>query len=186
MPATCNVTDPYLPTPICCAGGKGTLLGAGLPFPPIDEFTHPAGRPVVALSLLALLLWTFMGVALAADVFMAAIEEVTSLETTHVIRGDDGQIRRFRAHGGGVARAKDNAPTHCATCATRLECRLECPACTTGAAHAECVVCLDGRVQYAVVPCGHYCVCAECHVGLTMCPICRGPVKSTLEIFDVS
>ena len=96
------------------------------------------------------------------------------------------KIRRFRAHGGGVARAKDNAPTHCATCATRLECRLECPACTTGAAHAECVVCLDGRVQYAVVPCGHYCVCAECHVGLTMCPICRGPVKSTLEIFDVS
>ena len=92
------------------------------------------------------------------------------------------KIRRFRARGAAAERAQDYAPTHCTRCATRLE----CPACDTGAAHAECVVCLDGRVQCAVVPCGHYCVCAECAVGLTMCPMCRGPVERTLEIFDVS
>ena len=92
------------------------------------------------------------------------------------------KIRRFRARGAAAERARDYAPTHCTRCATRLE----CPACDTGAAHAECVVCLDGRVQCAVVPCGHYCVCAECAVGLTMCPMCRGPVERTLEIFDVS
>ena len=95
--AACAVSSPFLPTPICCKGGKGTLLGAGIPFPGIDEFTSDAGRPMVAIAYLVLLLWTFMGVALAADVFMAAIEEVTSMETTHIIRSDNGQIRRFRA-----------------------------------------------------------------------------------------
>ena len=90
----CDVSsDPFASTPICCAGGRGTFLGGGLPFPGIDEFS----RGGLVVIYLVLLLWTFMGVALAADVFMSAIEEITSQESTVVTKSADGKTRRFRA-----------------------------------------------------------------------------------------
>ena len=91
--AHCNVSSPFDSTPICCAGGVGTLLGGGRPFPGYDE----ASPSALALLYLLLLLWTFMGVALAADTFMAAIEEVTSAQRTIVQTQPDGSVRRFRA-----------------------------------------------------------------------------------------
>ena len=65
--------------PICCNGGEGVFLGAGpdgsRPIFPNYMESSPVGMAVVYLILL---LWFFIGVALAADVFMAAIETITS------------------------------------------------------------------------------------------------------------
>ncbi len=47
----------------------------------------------------------------------------------------------------------------------------------------ECVICLDGPVQMALVPCGHACVCTGCGVGLDLCPICRRSADTKLELF---
>jgi len=89
----CRLETNYSSMPICCTGGKGTFLGGGVPFPGIDD----APSEVLAVIYLLLLLWTFLGVALAADVFMAAIEEITSQEKDIMHVGSDGSSRRFRA-----------------------------------------------------------------------------------------
>lgn len=47
-----------------------------------------------------------------------------------------------------------------------------------------CVVCFDDMKQYAIVPCGHLCVCKKCSNQLTYCPICRVRKEGTLRIFD--
>jgi hypothetical protein len=51
-----------------------------------------------------------------------------------------------------------------------------------------CVVCFDAPKEYAIVPCGHQCVCAGCAEQLTktrtpMCPVCRGPIRETMKVF---
>lgn len=50
-------------------------------------------------------------------------------------------------------------------------------------ADGECVVCLEHRAQFALVPCGHVCLCKECAQQQVMCPLCRKPVSSTLRVF---
>lgn len=47
-----------------------------------------------------------------------------------------------------------------------------------------CVVCLDNKKQYAIVPCGHLCVCQPCSQQLVFCPICRLEKEDALRIFD--
>jgi hypothetical protein len=47
-----------------------------------------------------------------------------------------------------------------------------------------CVVSFDAPKEYAIVPCGHQCVCGPCAEQLTktrtpMCPACRGPIRET-------
>ena len=51
-----------------------------------------------------------------------------------------------------------------------------------------CVVCFDAPKEYAIVPCGHQCVCARCAEQLTktrtpMCPVCREPIRETVKVF---
>jgi hypothetical protein len=51
-----------------------------------------------------------------------------------------------------------------------------------------CVVCFDAPKEYAIVPCGHQCVCEACAEQLTktrtpMCPVCRGPIRETMKVF---
>jgi len=89
----CNVTEEFASIPICCSGGQGTVLGGGRPLPGTDEFS-PVGLAIIYLVFLA---WTFVGVALAADAFMSAIEYITSLESTVMRSLPDGTVRRFRA-----------------------------------------------------------------------------------------
>ena len=53
---------------------------------------------------------------------------------------------------------------------------------------ALCVVCLDARKDHAIVPCGHMCVCGPCaamlnQAGHPSCPVCRGPIASTMRMF---
>jgi hypothetical protein len=47
----------------------------------------------------------------------------------------------------------------------------------------ECVVCLDNERAYAIVPCGHLCVCGGCVGRVKECPICRGRIQSILKIY---
>lgn len=51
----------------------------------------------------------------------------------------------------------------------------------------ECVLCMDAPREYALVPCGHRCICATCIVRhrtqLTACPLCKASVESVLRIF---
>ena len=73
--------------PICCAGGEGTFLGGDLEWPVFFE----------AVFYLLVLLWLFAGVGLISDVFMSAIEAITS-QTQDVTRTVDGVARTFRLH----------------------------------------------------------------------------------------
>jgi len=55
-------------------------------------------------------------------------------------------------------------------------------------ASEECVICLSEPRDTTVLPCRHLCMCAECahhlrtQVTGNVCPICRNPVESLLEI----
>ena len=62
------------------------------------------------------------------------------------------------------------------------------PAPHPDAEETMCVVCFDAPKEYAIVPCGHQCVCGECAEQLTktrtpMCPVCRGPIRETMKVF---
>lgn len=51
----------------------------------------------------------------------------------------------------------------------------------------ECVVCMSKTKTMAVVPCGHKCCCLACKDTVKQskyCPICRGPIKEIIQIFD--
>mmetsp|Transcript_24746 Transcript_24746/g.60794 ORF Transcript_24746/g.60794 Transcript_24746/m.60794 type:complete len:105 (-) Transcript_24746:875-1189(-) len=55
---------------------------------------------------------------------------------------------------------------------------------------SQCVVCQDKGPIRAVVPCGHVCLCDECASSISegpswnrLCPLCRGPMQSTLKIY---
>ena len=60
----------------------------------------------------------------------------------------------------------------------------------------ECVICLENKPEFAILPCGHFCLCAECRLpyepGAQMtaaqrkqitCPVCREQVTRTQQIF---
>jgi len=55
----------------------------------VPSFGEPT--PLIAIVYLVLLLWTFVGVAIVADVFMAAIEKITSKKATY--KTESGHIR---------------------------------------------------------------------------------------------
>ena len=49
----------------------------------------------------------------------------------------------------------------------------------------ECVVCLDAEPTFAVLPCGHRCLCAGClGAAAQACPLCRKPADGTVRIFE--
>ena len=52
-----------------------------------------------------------------------------------------------------------------------------------------CVVCEDGPADYALLMCGHRCLCVDCvkHFepgGGRDCPLCRQPIERTMRIHD--
>ena len=80
----CTIVPGVKPN-ICCAGGSGTLLGG----------TMGLGRVPEGIIYLLLLLWTFFGVAIVADIFMVAIEMITSKETTQMVELPSGVTKPF-------------------------------------------------------------------------------------------
>jgi len=86
-------TNCTLDQQICCEGGTGVLLsGSGSPFPSYENSSPFAMSTVYCL----LLCWSFLGVAIAADVFMSAIEQITSSLKYVKHKSKDGSIKRFR------------------------------------------------------------------------------------------
>ena len=70
----------------------------------------------------------------------------------------------------------------------RLGNTVAAPTSQPDAEETMCVVCFDAPREYAIVPCGHQCVCARCAEQLTktrtpMCPVCRGPIRETMKVF---
>ena len=54
---------------------------------------------------------------------------------------------------------------------------------STETATAECAICLDDDAEYAVVPCGHRCLCVNCSKAVSECPVCRGEMAAVLRVF---
>ena len=46
-----------------------------------------------------------------------------------------------------------------------------------------CVVCLDASADYAVIDCGHQCLCLGCKDRVSTCPNCRAEISGTVKIF---
>ena len=47
----------------------------------------------------------------------------------------------------------------------------------------ECVVCLDNRIDTAIIPCGHVCVCFECSSQIQKCPMCRRELEGRIQLY---
>ena len=49
-----------------------------------------------------------------------------------------------------------------------------------------CVICLNGKKEYACIPCGHKCICSKCkdNKSITACPLCRSNTTLICRIFD--
>jgi hypothetical protein len=51
----------------------------------------------------------------------------------------------------------------------------------------ECCICLENLSNYALVPCGHKCVCEEdaqkLLIDSDVCPVCRSHIDNILEVF---
>jgi hypothetical protein len=56
------------------------------------------------------------------------------------------------------------------------------PASTESAA-TECAICFDDDAEFAVIPCGHRCLCASCIKAVSECPVCRGAMTAILRVF---
>ena len=54
---------------------------------------------------------------------------------------------------------------------------------STDQATTECAICLDDDAEYAAVPCGHRCLCANCSKVVSQCPVCRGAITAVLRVF---
>jgi len=47
----------------------------------------------------------------------------------------------------------------------------------------ECAICLDCDAEYAVVPCGHRCLCSNCSSTVAQCPVCRAILSAVLRVY---
>ena len=68
----------------------------------------------------------------------------------------------------------------------------EAPCGGDAASSGVCVICVDQPAEWALLPCGHLCLCQSCCTELvrnrtaqtpTNCPICRGEVRAETRIF---
>lgn len=54
---------------------------------------------------------------------------------------------------------------------------------------SSCVICLDGPVEGAFIPCGHMAGCMPCLNEIKAknwdCPVCRGKVDQVLRLYSV-
>ncbi|XP_059616470.1 E3 ubiquitin-protein ligase LRSAM1-like [Phlebotomus argentipes] len=49
---------------------------------------------------------------------------------------------------------------------------------------AECVICMDEKVEIIFIPCGHLCVCSGCHNSVTNCPMCRAAIDQRIRVIQ--
>jgi hypothetical protein len=48
------------------------------------------------------------------------------------------------------------------------------------------VICMSNPIDTTVLPCRHFCICAECGIQLrhqnNKCPICRGNIERLMSV----
>jgi hypothetical protein len=49
--------------------------------------------------------------------------------------------------------------------------------------HMMCKICMDGKADVILIPCGHMVSCAQCAPVLSECPMCRQTIKGTIKTF---
>ncbi|MBS1890082.1 MAG: RING-HC finger protein [Actinobacteria bacterium] len=49
----------------------------------------------------------------------------------------------------------------------------------------QCAICMESSPRYAIVPCGHLCLCEKCKGEITdsHCPVCRSKANQILKVF---
>jgi len=47
-----------------------------------------------------------------------------------------------------------------------------------------CVICQENEKSVAFVPCGHFCICEKCSMGIVICPICRSKCSGKYKIYQ--
>lgn len=52
----------------------------------------------------------------------------------------------------------------------------------------NCIICLSKKISYAIIPCGHYCLCEDCKIECEneqeeICPVCRTIIQGFLKIY---
>lgn len=45
-----------------------------------------------------------------------------------------------------------------------------------------CIACMERARDNIILPCGHLVLCAFCCEGISLCPVCRGPVAEFMSI----
>ena len=51
----------------------------------------------------------------------------------------------------------------------------------------DCVICKDNKSTMVIVPCGHVCLCSECHEAysnnLSTCPLDHLPIETIVKVY---
>jgi hypothetical protein len=47
----------------------------------------------------------------------------------------------------------------------------------------RCKICMDKRVEFVFLPCGHICACAACGLTMSKCPLCRLTIRTVSRVF---
>ena len=45
-----------------------------------------------------------------------------------------------------------------------------------------CIACMERARDNIILPCGHLVLCARCCEGISLCPVCRGPIAEFMSI----
>ncbi|EKX42359.1 hypothetical protein GUITHDRAFT_73992 [Guillardia theta CCMP2712] len=53
----------------------------------------------------------------------------------------------------------------------------------SGNNQGECVICLEAPSKFALMPCGHLCLCGNCVGTVTRCPLCRKELQGFLAVY---
>eukprot|EP01098_Paradermamoeba_levis_P010461 TRINITY_DN4390_c0_g2_i2.p1 TRINITY_DN4390_c0_g2~~TRINITY_DN4390_c0_g2_i2.p1 ORF type:complete len:199 (-),score=64.21 TRINITY_DN4390_c0_g2_i2:173-742(-) len=48
----------------------------------------------------------------------------------------------------------------------------------------ECIVCMENKINTALLECGHRALCYDCAVELEICPICRQKIVRVIKLYD--
>ena len=75
--------------------------------------------------------------------------------------------------------AREEAAISAAMGSTSLADAAEPPPAPSGVLGGDCVICLEHASTHVAVPCGHFCLCADCTKDLALCPMCRAPFCAT-------
>ena len=47
-----------------------------------------------------------------------------------------------------------------------------------------CQICFYRAIDTVLVPCGHQALCTRCSAMISICPFCRDPIKSRVQVTE--